>query len=64
MCVGGLSKHCTSAVTEPGSEGPCAGSRRSAVAFHPFSVAKGLSDLIRLKFLSLLVFFDDKNLIK
>jgi hypothetical protein len=42
-----LSKHSTSAVTEPGSKGPCAGSRRSAVAFHPFSVAKGSSDLIR-----------------
>ena len=44
---GGLSKHVTSAVTEPGSESPCAGISRCAVAFHPFSVAKGLSDLIR-----------------
>ena len=47
QCSGGLSKHSTSAVTEPGSLGPCAGIRRSAVAFHPFSVTKGLSDLIR-----------------
>ena len=45
MCVGGLSKHITSAVTESGSLGPIPISR-CAVAFHPFSVAKGLSDLI------------------
>jgi len=45
MCVGGLSKHITSAVTEPGSLGPIPISR-CAVAFHPFSLAKGLSDLI------------------
>ncbi len=43
MCAGGLSKHCTSAVTEPG---PTAGSGRFAVAFQPVSLAKGLSDLI------------------
>ena len=45
MCVGGLSKHITSAVTEPGESGPIP-IRSCAVAFHPFSVAKGLSDLI------------------
>ena len=42
-----MSKHITSAVTEPGSKGPCPLISRCAVALHPFSVAKGLSDLIR-----------------
>jgi hypothetical protein len=41
----GLSKHITSAVTDPASLDPIPMSR-CAVAFHPFSVAKGLSELI------------------